>query len=111
MRNPYDLHIREALYEVYCKGFNRVEWVKFYRWFGRARLSDAIWDEVEHVWEEILENEKDEGGGRLGFLNWDSPTYLTLVYLDPENTKPQDSSFLPISFKRKSRKSQPKKRA
>lgn len=103
MRNPYELRIRDALYEVYNKGFNRVEWVKFYRWFGRSRLSDGIWDELEQVWQEILENERDEEGFRLGFLAWEDPTYLTLVCLDPENIAADDASFQPIA-KRKSKK-------
>tara|TARA_R110000787_G_scaffold137458_28_gene250945 strand:+ start:21174 stop:21482 length:309 start_codon:yes stop_codon:yes gene_type:complete len=101
MQISYETEIINTLYDVYELGFAKVEWRKIYRWYGATRLTNRVWDDLDNRFQEIDESETGKGY-RLGFYDCeDSAIQLTLICLDPKGTSEKESSFQPISMKKK----------
>jgi len=95
MSISYEKDIMDLLLEVFETGFKRIELRHLYRWYGVARITNRVWDDLKARFAEI-DADRGNKGWRLGYLNWDMGEFLVLICLDSEGTSPEDSSFQPI---------------
>lgn len=82
MLRDYEAEVSNVLNDVYETCFCRIEERKLYRWYDAKRLTDKIWKDLSTRFTEI-DQARDAEGYRLGFVNWHTPGFITLMCIDP----------------------------
>lgn len=95
MDKTHETYVKDLLRDVWHRGAAVIPLHLLYRWYNADRLTKRIWTDLLLKWEEIEEEEDNDEGWRLGFINHERTDVLTLVTLDPEGSK--ESHLLPIS--------------
>ena len=99
MDRAYQTHLRDLLIDVYELGAASVSYRHFYRWFGRDRITKIVWADLLEEWEAVLEAKRDQRAWQLGTIENGRSDILTLICLDPANSK--KSHFRPVSERAK----------
>lgn len=97
MNAVHEMMLKDFLRDVWTYGSDRLSYRLINRWFECERITKRVWLAFESYFEGIREEEKDQQGYRLGYLDTNRADFITFIVLDPEGSK--SSYMMPLMEK------------
>lgn len=94
MNSTHETMLLDILRDVWTFGAARIPYHLVYRWFAAERLTKRVWAGLIAHWEKVREENGDEDGWRLGWIDTGRNDTLTLICLDPDGAS--ESHFKPV---------------